>query len=238
MDLQEREDRILVEIISGNIPSFLRTPVAISFSEMIGDREYNIRLSVMPDYLAVGSDSDHFLMPMTPILAQKVMHRIGGSLPTRKLVDKIWSQATLKLEPAPIPPSAEMVTVPVFEQHMKLVAAQRSAELANHPLNELVAGHKKDVILSNQITSESSKVIIYGWHMLSGSPIQPLYSGHVNWYADYSHGIRVLMSTCVINDSLMHISDVLQDPTLYQLLSDESGLMLRTAYDTLSSNYP
>ena len=25
-----------------------------------------------------------------------------------------------------------------------------------------------------------------------GKPIQPLYTGHVNWYVDYSHGVRLV----------------------------------------------
>jgi hypothetical protein len=35
-------------------------------------------------------------------------------------------------------------------------------------------------------------VASYGWHKLDGKPIQPVYAGHVNWYVDYSHGIRLI----------------------------------------------
>ena len=35
-----------------------------------------------------------------------------------------------------------------------------------------------------------NRVAIYGWHYLNGQPIQPTYAGHVDWYIDYSHGIR------------------------------------------------
>jgi len=51
--------------------------------------------------------------------------------------------------------------------------------LATHPLGELVGGDKKDVVISNIIYGYPApgRVVIYGWHYLSGTPIQPLYNG-------------------------------------------------------------
>jgi len=130
------------------------------------------------------------------------------------------------------------VTVNVFAQHNRMVRASRNAAIEDDPLGELVAGHKKDVILSNRIADNPTKVVIYGWHYQNGSPIQPLYSGHVNWYADYSHGIRAVLSRCELNGNMVEISDLLQDPVLYKLLSDESASMSQVRYDTASTNYP
>jgi hypothetical protein len=58
----------------------------------------------------------------------------------------------------------------------------------------LISGIKKDVVLSNKVLEhqKSNRVAIYGWHTLDGKPIQPVYAGHVNWYVDYSHGIRLI----------------------------------------------
>ncbi len=238
LDLAQREKMILSNIEQGNIPSFLRELVPIETSMTIDEKSYSLMFFVMPDYLSIGSDTDHFLMPMTPILAQKVMDQIGGIFPTRKMVDLIWSAAAVKLSPQPIPPSAAMVTVDVFRDHDALATASRSEYLTEFPLGSLVSGHKKDVILSNRIASNPMKVIIYGWHYPNGEPIQPLYSGHINWYADYSHGIRAVLSKCLLNESEMDLSDILNDPILYRLLSDETGAMEATRYDTSQSNYP
>jgi len=238
LDLMQREIAIYKEISSGNIPPFLRNLVPIESGMTIQELNYTVTFYVMPDYLEIGSDLDHFLMPMSPILAQRVMDLIGGTLPTRKMVDLIWERATVKLEPAPIPPSSAMTTVPVFEHHNEMVMTQRNVSLAEHPLAELTAGHKKDVVLSNQIAENPGKVMIYGWHHPGGSPIQPLYVGHVNWYADYSHGIRVVLSECMVNDSIWNLADLLSDPLLYPLLSDESSPMETTRYDTSASKYP
>jgi hypothetical protein len=64
-------------------------------------------------------------------------------------------------------------------------------------------------------------VAIYGWHKPDGNPIQPLYTGHVNWYVDYSHGIRLVYRTIYVDKKPMDYIDVLKDKTLRKLLCDE-----------------
>ena len=46
-------------------------------------------------------------------------------LPTTKMVDDIYANATVKLTPAPIPPSPAMTTVAVFLRHNEIVRAAR-----------------------------------------------------------------------------------------------------------------
>lgn len=236
--LREREARILYEILSGNIPDFMRTLVPVSITATIDDSTFEVIFHATADYLMLGSNDDNFLIPMTPILAQELADSLNASLVTRKMVDRIWQAATVKLAPLPIPPSSEMITIPVFSDHNDLVNASREAVLAEQPLGRLVAGHKKDVILSNRIDSNRDKVVIYGWHQLNGEPIQPLYSGHVNWYADYSHGIRLVHENCLVNGQVRAVKAILQDPLLYRLLSDENGPMSVTRYSTDKSYYP
>jgi len=182
---------------------------------------------VTPDYVAVGSDTDYFLQPMTPLLAQRLCDHLNCSLPTRKMVNQIWTNAAVKLSPAPIPPSPEMITVPVFAQHNVMVRAQRDATTNAHPLGALVSGDKKDVIISARIYTNfanagiTKPVVIYGWHYTSGTPIQPLYNGHVETYADYSHGIRLVQMELTVNGSPNTITNVLTNPSLAPLLSDD-----------------
>jgi len=54
---------------------------------------------VSPDYLAIGSDSDFVRVPMALPTARAIAWESGCSLPTKKLVDLIWAQATVKLSP-------------------------------------------------------------------------------------------------------------------------------------------
>jgi hypothetical protein len=94
-------------------------------------------------------------------------------------------------------------------------------------LGSLVSGHKKDVILSNKITgaSWSGNVVIYGWHYKSGKPIQPLYGGHADSYADYSHGIRLINNAVYVNGKPMLASELLRSDRLHTLVSDEGPII-------------
>lgn len=222
LSLTERENAIYAQIAQGNIPDFLRRLVPVTTNAVIAGVNRTITYHVTPDYMAVGSDDDYFLMPMTPLLAQRLADFLECSLPTRKMVDRIWAAAPVKLAPSPIPPSAAMTTVPVFYDHNIAVRQQRAQVLEAHPLGALVGGTKKDVIVSNQTASRPPppRVCIYGWHQLNGSPIQPLSTVHENTYADYSHGIRLVRNAVVVDGALMTVQQVLADPALAALLSD------------------
>jgi hypothetical protein len=215
--------------MSGNVPDFLRTLVPVASSASVGGIPYSVTYYVTPDYLAVGADEDYFLAPMTPLLAQRLADALQCTLPTRKMVNDVYAAALLKLAPAPIPPSAEMITVPVFAQHDSMVWAQRSPMLATFPLGTLVGGTKKDVVISNKIRNElktgvPKPVVIYGWHQLNGVPIQPLYNGHGETYADYSHGIHLVQEAVQLNDSSTTVSAILKHASLSAILSDEGPI--------------
>lgn len=223
---EAREDTLFRIILSGNIPDFLRALVPVSVSATVGDTCMTVTYFVTPEYLSIGSDERPLLIPMTPLLAQRLADTMGCTLPTRKMVNDIYAASTLKLPPAPIPPSAAMITVPAFIQHDSIVWTQRAPACATHPMGTLTGGTKKDVIVSNRIRNEikpgvPKPVVIYGWHRLDGSPIQPLYNGHGETYADYSHGIRLVLKTVVLNGTASTVRAILQSDTLCTLLSDE-----------------
>jgi hypothetical protein len=230
----DREEQIFAQIQSGNVPHFLRNLVPVDITLSIAGSLHTATCYVLPDYLAIGSDDDYFLMPMTPLLGQRIADAIGCVLPTRKLVDAIYQAAVVKLVPQPIAPSAAMITIPVFAQHNDSVWQQRSPLLPQWPLGSLVGGNKKDVIISRKIY-ESLKptvpkpVVIYGWHRMDGTPIQPVYNGHEETYADYSHGIRLVRDTMVLDGHTTTVRNVLKDSILNVLLSDE-GVILRPGY--------
>ena len=160
LPLSEREEKILAEVKAGNVPSFLRTLVPVSVSTSSVKATY----FVAPDYLAIGSDDDFFVTPLTPLTAQAIADRLDCVLPTAKMVDDIYAHATVKLKPAPIPPSPAMTTVAVFLRHNEMVRAERG----DRPLGALVAGHKKDVVIANKVFMTPGKVAIYGWHKSRG----------------------------------------------------------------------
>jgi hypothetical protein len=224
---EARERRIEEEILGGNVPESLRRLAPVT----LASGEQTATVWVTPDFLAVGSDADHSLTPLTPGTAQRVADGLGCVLPTRKLVDAIWGAAEVRLAPSPIPPSDEMTTVAVFADHNATVRGQRAEHLAEHPLGALVDGHKKSVVITARLASLENRVAIYGWHRLNGEAIQPLYVGHVDTWVDYSHGIRLVQSEMTANGEPTTVEGVLGDPGLCGLVSDE-GVIEDPRYPT------
>lgn len=229
LSLAARENMIYAEISNGNVPDFYRNLVPVTSTAVISGVSQSVTYYVLPDYLAVGCDTNYFLCPMSPMLATDIADLTLCTLPTRKMVNDIWSAATVKLSPSTIPPGPGMTTVPVFDQHNTTVKAQRDAVAGTYPLGNLVSGDKKDVVISNLIYSTPNRVVIYGWHYTSGTAIQPLSNVHADTYMDYSHGIRLIQNAVMYNGSPTTIKNILQSSTLNPLLSDE-GVMANPQY--------
>jgi hypothetical protein len=224
LDLLQRENEIFTQITSGNVPNFLRKLCPVEVTNVFNGPSNRATFYVTPDYLAVGSDDDYFLTPISPNTAQKIADVTACSLPTRKMVNDIYAAALLKVAPSPIPASAAMTTLPVFSNHNAIVKSQRAEYLKDFPLGTLVAGHQKDIVISAKLVSAPGKVAIYGWHQTNGAPIQPLYLGHAATWVDYSQCTRLVQNAMTVNGTNTTIAQVLADPELCGLLSDEGPL--------------
>jgi hypothetical protein len=220
----QREESITKEVIRGNVPDFLRafTKVTVTTKDRAG-KERAAVIEVMPDYLAVGSDSDFVRVPVTPQTAARIADAFGCALPTRKVVDEVYRAAAVKLEPKPL--TADRESVVTFLKHHALIEEQR----AGKKLGELVAGVKKDVVVSNRLAEKPDRVAIYGWHKLDGKPIQPLTIVHGERYVDYSHGVRLMKRTVLVDGKRQDVRHVLYAADLHPLLSDE-GPITRPTY--------
>lgn len=232
MTFDQREAEIYKQISQGNVPDFLRgfKKIQTSFQDANGI-SHSVVYEVSPDYLCIGSDSDFCRIPMRPITAQKLANLFGASLPTPKLVDNIYSNADVKLAPVtytPVRNQNELVSK--FVEHNSAIEAQRAS--AGRPLGALIGGIKKDVVLSNRIADPANvnRVVIYGWHQLDGIPIQPVYSGHINSYVDYSHGIRFINQVMLVDSVVMTVTQILTNGTLYKILSNEAVVMPQPSY--------
>ncbi len=220
----EREGIVEAELRAGKFPDFLRCLRRVTYrAKDAAGKEHEVALDVMPDYLAVGSDDDFCRIPMTPRTAQRIADALGCALPTPKLVDEIARAAEVKLEPRPLTDEREAVTT--FVQHNAIVEEQRRGK----PLGPIVAGAKKDIVLSKLLAERPGRVAIYGWHRLDGKPIQPVTTVHAATYVDYSHGVRLVRKRIVIGGVEADYAATLRDANLAPLLSDEGALPL-TAY--------
>ncbi len=232
MSFADRENAILNQLYTGNVPYFLRELKSLTGSfQDVGGTTRSVNYHVMPDYLSIGADSNYCRVPMGPITAQRVADFFGMSMPTRKLVNHIYSNTDIQLAPVTYAPvGSQNEGVPKFIEHN--TAIENQLEAAGASLGQLVGGTKKDVVLSNLIidSNRPGHVTIYGWHQLNGSPIQPLTNIHTNTYVDYSHGIRFLDKRVAVDGETRSAQSILRDPTQYTLLSDESGLMTQPTY--------
>ncbi len=224
LDLADREKEVVAQVTAGNVPNFLRKLCPVAATNVVEGKTNTATFYVTPDYLAIGSDDEYFLMPVSPSTAQRIADVLHCCLPTPKMVDEIYAAAEVKLAPSPIPPSPAMTTVPVFSNHNAIVRAQRAEQLKAHPLGALVAGHQKDVVISAGLASAPGKVAIYGWQRTNGVPIQPLYLKHTAVWVDYSQCIRLVQQKMIVNGLPKTVAQVLADPALAGLLSNEGPI--------------
>jgi hypothetical protein len=110
-----------------------------------------------------------------------------------------------------------MTGVDYFRRHNLAVNNQLRGR--SHSL--LVAGHKKDIVITNKLIRRPKQVAIYGWHRRSGKPIQPLSLVHNNKYADYSHGVRLISQVMIVGKKKYYVKDVLKNPRWSKLISYE-----------------
>lgn len=210
---EEREKIAAQEILSGNIPDFLKKFTPVKFDTVIEGKNFRVKLYVLPDYLSIGTEENFARIPLTPMTAQLLADSFNCFLPTRKIVDLVYRAAKIKLEPVPM--YAFRDSSVTMYQHSLIIEGQRRLRKG------LIAGIKKDVVITTQLKSKPGKVAIYGWHRINGKAIQPLYTGHVNWYVDYSHGIRLVYQTIYINGHAFNYRQVLTDPLMKRLICDE-----------------
>ncbi len=234
LDLEAREERIFREISHGNVPTWLRRLRPVVVRGDGGGREPQVTFWVTPDYLAVGSDADYFLVPLSPQTAQRIADLVGASLPTPSMVDAIWASAQVRLAPIRIGPNEDMTTMRYFERHDRLVQAQR--RLLDVAPGAFVAGHKLDIVLSATLPANPGRVLRYGWHQPDGQPIQRLSSSRQDDWVAFSHGIRLVDRTILVNEVPRDLFDVLADPQLVSLLSRE-GVIPQVRYPTMGGKW-
>jgi hypothetical protein len=164
------------------------------------------------------------------------------------MVKAIHEQASIKLTTQGL--------VPNRYANLAQYAIQNAAierELAGR--RGLTSGHKKDVVLGNQVRAGNAlrpgNVLIYGWMRPVVSPgvdlfpmmtapwrVQPYSGVHGDDYVDYSHGIRLVAPEAVLDGRSVQIAEIMQSPTLARLVSDEGPLKATRYPVTRSASAP
>jgi len=211
----KREELFMAEILGGNVPEFLRSFVEVI--SKIGNE--TLVYYVLPDFLCIGSDDDFAHVPLEPGTARKIADSLGCMLPTPKMAYQIWQSSYAKLTPSPNGPpytGVQQLTSKLIENELRIKKQMEGAALGN-----LVAGHKKDVVICKKLTTDPSRVAIYGWWYPDGRKIQPLNAfSHDKSYKDYSHGIRLVSRSAKLNGQKCDLFDILNS-VYSELISDE-----------------
>ena len=135
-----------------------------------------------------------YLAPVGIGEAFRVAALHGFTVPTPELVDVIWQQADVRVEPHPRSHDGTARTMNSDEMHRSQQAFIASQIEVADPERKgrLFAGMYKDVVLKN------GRRGIYGWHRLNGNKIQDFYADHASGdsagsdYKDYSQGLRLV----------------------------------------------
>jgi hypothetical protein len=206
-------------------------------------------LPVASDYFAIGTPEDYLRLPISASMAQAIANLGGFLLPTPQISKEIQKAAAkqgVQLTPAPQPNRAPLHLMEDYVKHQAMIQRQIPP---GHRFGNLVAGHKKDVVVSN--IYKPGRVLIYGWFwpdgmtppMINatqrfGQPIQGRSNIHVDKdHVDYSHGIRFVSPIMTVDGVEKSTEEVLQDPVLSKLVSDEGPLrMIR--YPTFNEPVP
>ena len=222
-----RDQNILNELLSGNIPDFLRSfkPITVS------DGNNSLTYLVMSDVLSIGSDDDFVRMPMTPLVAKAICDKFDCSMPTKKMCDQIWSNAEIKLNPHArgAPYDNSMLATEAINWHNNIINQQ----LQGQDKTKLITGHKKDVIIDVDLLINKTVVGIYGWFSTAGVAIQgprPNCSSHDHLYYDYSHGIRLIAQDVMINGTPARLFDILNDINYCNLISEQGHYNAESIY--------
>jgi hypothetical protein len=217
----EQHARAATALLDGKAPRFLDQLARI---ELRARDAAGVALHgaawVTVDYLSVGTDDDHLVVPLDLPSALAVARARKAVLPTPRLVDAIWEQADVTVPPDPLPPTDHMRGMAYSLFHRDLVRRRLPA----FAQGLLVAGHKKDLVLTKELGRRRERVAIYGWHQPDGVPIQPVSVWHGAHYADYSHGVRLVAEQVEVDGRAMSIYDALMHPSYAWLFSDEGPM--------------
>lgn len=217
---KERDSLSLQAFGKGSIPPFYRRfiPVKVQGTDSVGGKHKAV-FFVASDYFMIGNASDWVRVPLTPMSAQVIADRLDCFLPTKKLVDIIYEQSKVRLNPVPMFAFRDS-TLTMIHHHL-IIEGQRKGRKG------LISGIKKDIVLCSEsaMKGKSDRVALYGWHRLDGRVIQPLYTGHINRYVDYSHGVRLVYRRVKVDGKWMDYRNLMEDPKLRWLITDEQGQM-------------
>lgn len=217
MNYESRQHEAVNRILGGNTPAFLRELVSVKF---MNTKKATATIWVTADYMSIGNDHDFLRMPLSMPAAQQIAKAANMYLPTAVIVDSVYAQAHAKLTPIPMTPGDQMRSNDYYRRHNAMIQKQ----LEGIENGKLIAGHKKDVVVSNRLKERSGRVAIYGWHYAADDPIQPVSTVHSEDYEDYSHGLRLVYPMAEVNGESVNLKELINHPDWNGVFTKEKDM--------------
>ena len=235
----QMELRVMEEIAKGNIPSWCR-PENMKTIGLKGPDGTVVKFKAGLDYLAIGNDDNFVRVPITPVLAQTLSEKYGWGMPTRTMAYAIHDTADIKLQGIGL---VDGQTKELQRQQMMEMQGTGFIQTHNDKINQqlgpqglarlrsgkaLVAGQKKDVIISKYVLDNPNGALDYsGLYGADGKPIQDN-PAHEWSYRDYSHGFRPIAGNVIVAYPNGHTEskpyyEALKDPRIAQVLNGAEG---------------
>jgi hypothetical protein len=226
-NLKDREKFIFDQVLLGNFDaSWVPLTYDISGKKVV--------LNVMSDALKVAG----IRVNVSAFLQQQLADVFDASLLTALVADLMYVHASNVLNPSPQPISS---TVSSMISHDDKVTKQLKSYNGG-----IVSTVGKHWILDKKIDQQPSKACNYGWHFtgsnfqgingfacatlqktLDGKPIkviQPNATAHDAKHSDYSQICQLVSQQCWIDGVEHRFSDLLQDPSLCNLINHNGTL--------------
>jgi len=218
MSASESRDKLIVTALqNGGLRQweYIEVPILDKNGQPIGS------FRAQMDYVSCGDESDWVRVPVGGRAAQSIADFAGAVLPNAFMVHLIWTAAAVKLRPITFP-QAGMTSTKQFIKHHKQIEKQREGRAG------LIAGIKKDTIVSNKLVKKPDATCIFGWHHPNGQVIQPISTAHNQfWYCDYSHGVRLIHPEMQLFGDKCKVQDVLRDPARAQVLTGSAAWLAK-----------
>ena len=190
------------------------------------DADNEVTFYAAQNHFAIGTLENYVCVPLDPPTAERICRLKGWTFPTKKMVEMIFDQSDCKVYAKPggagpwgPPYNREMFSVDRIAAFNE--RTQKQIAEIEKPVAALLAGHRKNLVLSNALEGHPNRLAYWGWIRENGTPIQGPFVGvtqHSKTYFDYSHGFRAVLKTCRVNGVETPISEVLQNESLFKSL--------------------
>jgi hypothetical protein len=152
--------------------------------------------------------------------AQRIADALGTILPTPRVLQLIWEQAAVRIEPCTGAADAKMASTARMLQHSECVDRRIGDRTG------MVANEGKHWVLSNRISGSENLAANYGWFIKGRRPIQTVGTRHDTAHTDYSQIVRLVKPTIRVDGRDIDIRHVGRSPELFGLVSDEGPLLV------------